>query len=227
VSRLVRAVFFDVDDTIVDYAATARLALDEAMGAAGNYDLWQEISEPYFRRYDRGEIEFAAMRIERTAHFLRELGREDDSRRAADLETARFVCLNRSFVLFDDVLPCLAALRERSLRLGVITNNDGPHQRRKLAAVGLADSFDALAISGELGSAKPDPAIFQHACTAIGVAADAALHVGDRLDTDALGAVGAGLIGVWLDRRRAAGGERRVPVVSTLAELPALVERAA
>jgi len=219
----IRAVFFDVDDTLVDYATTARLALDDAMGAAGEYELWQEISEPYFRRYDRGEIEFAAMRIERTAHFLRELGREDDSRRAADLETARFAALNRSFVLFDDVLPCLAALRERSLRLGVITNNDGPHQRRKLAAVGLADSFDAVAISGEVGAAKPDPVIFTYACAALGVAPNEAVHIGDRLNADALGATAAGLRGVWLDRRSAAGDERRVPVVSSLAELDALL----
>jgi len=227
VSRLVRAVFFDVDDTLVDYATTSRLALDEAMGAAAEYDLWQQISEPHFQRYYRGEIEFAAMRIERTAHFLRELGREADSHRAADLETARFTHLNRSFVLFDDVAACLAALRERSVRLGLITNNDGPHQRRKLAAVGLADSFDAVAISGEVGAAKPDPAIFTYACAALGVAPNEAMHVGDRLDADALGATAVGLSGVWLDRRGAAGDERRVPVVTTLAELPALVERAA
>jgi len=158
VSRLVRAVFFDVDDTLVDYAATPRLA-----------------------------------------------------------------ALNRSFVLFDDVVACLAALRERSLRLGVITNNDGPHQRRKLAAVGLGDSFDALAISGEVGVGKPDRAIFEHACAALGVEPGAAVHVGDRLDLDALAATEAGLRGVWLDRRREAGGEGQVPVVTSLAELPALV----
>jgi len=220
---VIRAVFFDVDDTLVDYAATARVALDEAMGAASEYDRWQEISEPHFQRYYCGEIEFAAMRIGRTAHFLRELGREADSHRAAELETARFEALNRSFVLFDDVLSCLAALRERVLRLGVITNNDGPHQRDKLAVVGLADSFDVLAISGEVGAAKPDPAIFEHACAAIAVAPNEAMHVGDRIDVDALAATEAGLQGVWLDRGRTTGDERRVPVITSLAELPDLV----
>ncbi len=168
---MVRAVFFDVDDTLVDYTTTARRALDEAMGAGASYKLWQQIS----------------------------------------------------FVLFDDVLSCLGALRADSLRLGVITNNDGVHQRRKLAAVGLGDAFDVVVISGEFGVGKPDPAIFSHACAELGVDAGAALHVGDRLDADALGALGAGLRGIWLDRLGVAGDERRMPVVATLAAVPALV----
>lgn len=215
------AVFFDVDDTLVDYGATARRALDEAMAAGDQYELWQQISEPHFARYYRGEVEFEAMRIERTAAFLRALGRDDAA--AAGYEQARFDALNRSFTLFDDVLPCLAALRERSVRLGVITNNDGPHQRRKLAMVGLGDVFDVVAISGEVGAGKPDAAIFTHACAALGVRPEEALHIGDRLDADALGAVGAGLRGVWLDRLGAAGDERRVPVVASLSAVPALV----
>jgi len=220
---VIEAVFFDVDDTLVDYASTSRKALDEAMGAGDAYALWEEISGPYFERHARGEVEFEPMRIERTAAFLRALGRAADAGRAAAFEQARFTALNRSFVLFDDVLACLDALRKQSLRLGVITNNDGPHQRRKLAKVGLHDAFDAVAISGEVGTGKPDPAIFAHACAALGVAPDAALHVGDRLDADALGALGAGLRGVWLDRLGIAGDERRVPVVSTLSAVPALV----
>jgi putative hydrolase of the HAD superfamily len=223
VSSSVSAVFFDVDDTLVDYTSTSRRALDDAMGAGDSYPLWEAISAPYFERHGRGEIGFEPMRIARTAAFLRALGRDADAGQAAAFEQARFTALNRSFVLFDDVLGCLAALRGQSLRLGVITNNDGPHQRRKLAMVGLLDAFDAVAISGEIGAGKPDPAIFGHACAALGVAPAAAVHVGDRLDADALGALGAGLRGVWLDRLGVAGVERRVPVVSTLEAVPALV----
>ena len=127
--------------------------------------------------------------------------------------------MEASFELFADVLDCLRALRQAGLKLGVITNSEPAHQRRKLRAVGLADAFDTVVISGEFGVAKPDPAIFEHACAAIGVAPGAALHVGDRLDLDALGASDAGLRGVWLDRRAEANGEHRVPIVSGLAGL--------
>ena len=59
------------------------------------------------------------------------------------------------------------------LRLGLITNNEPVHQRGKLAQVGLSDGFDVVVISGEVGVAKPDPAIFEYACSALGVAAAA------------------------------------------------------
>src|SRR5262249_50245840 len=121
------------------------------------------------------------------------------------------------------VAGCLQALRAAGLKLGVITNSDPGHQRRKLASVGLADAFDVLVISGELGVGKPSPAIFEHACQALSVEPAAALHIGDRLDLDALAAAAAGLHGVWLDRVGVAGDEQRVPVVSTLDALPALV----
>src|SRR5262249_60122252 len=50
---VIEAVFFDVDDTLVDYASTSRKALDEAMGAGDAYALWEEISGPYFERHAR------------------------------------------------------------------------------------------------------------------------------------------------------------------------------
>src|SRR5262249_1702289 len=119
---VIEAVFFDVDDTLVGYASPSRKALDEGVGAGDAYALGEEISGPYFERHARGEVEFEPMRIERTAAFLRALGRAADAGRAAAFEQARFTALNRSFVLFDDVLACLDVLRKQSLLLGVITN---------------------------------------------------------------------------------------------------------
>jgi putative hydrolase of the HAD superfamily len=84
--------------------------------------------------------------------------------------------------------------------------------------------------SGEVGAAKPHARIFQAACERFGVEPGDAVYVGDRLDTDAIGAASAGLRGVWLDRNGAATPDelRRaaasaVSVISTLDELPALL----
>ncbi len=55
-------------------------------------------------------------------------------------------------------------------------------------------------MSAEFGAAKPDPSIFLHACALFGVPPSAAAYVGDRLNTDAIGAARAGLTGIWLDR---------------------------
>ncbi|MDP8932415.1 MAG: HAD family hydrolase, partial [Actinomycetota bacterium] len=93
------------------------------------------------------------------------------------------------------------------------------------AAVGLLDAFDVLVISGELGAAKPEPVIFRTACIALGVPAEQVVHVGDRLDLDALGARRAGLHGVWLDRSRNGGPTEveDVPVIPDLVALPGVV----
>ena len=226
-SRLVSAVFFDVDDTLLDTPTSARRALRAVFGDDIDIPTWDAITEVQYARFTAGELDFPAAMTARMAEFLASRDERHDDASAVAAERLRNESFIANTVVYDDALPCLQAVRDRGLRLGVITNSAPDHQRRKLAAAGLADAFDVVVISGAVGVAKPDAAIFQHACTAIGVDADAALHVGDRLDMDALGAAGAGLVGVWLDRRGAARDERRVPVVTTLAELPALVERAA
>jgi putative hydrolase of the HAD superfamily len=77
---------------------------------------------------------------------------------------------------------------------------------------------------------KPDAGIFLFACDLFGVAPVEAWYVGDRLETDAVGARSAGLRGVWLDRTASAGLAERarasalgIPVIHSLGELPALV----
>jgi putative hydrolase of the HAD superfamily len=201
---VIEAVFFDIDDTLVDFDTAARAAFRAVFGEA-DYEAWTAVSRRWYPRHPK-ELSWEAMRVGRTAAFLAMLGRSDDP---AATEARRMSRLAASYRLFPDV--------------GVITNSESAHQRGKLHAVGLGDAFDAVVVSGDVGASKPAPEIFEHACAAIGVVPRAALHIGDRLDLDALGARDAGLRGVWLDRLAAADGERRVPVVTGLAELPGLL----
>jgi putative hydrolase of the HAD superfamily len=219
----IKAVFLDVDDTLVDYAPAARAAFAAALGEDASYEQWLELD--HYERWLNGEFDdFQAMRDARMADFLRRLGRDEDVRRAGLLEQLRFDGLAQHYRLFDDASPCLDALRAHGLLLGLITNNESVHQRDKLRRVGLDSGFDATVISGELGVAKPNAAIFEHACELVGVEPAQALHVGDNLVADAQGAHGTGLHGVWLDRR----GEHDnrpldVAVIRGLDELPRIV----
>lgn len=216
---MIRCVFFDVDDTLVDYALVARKAFHAALGFEADYDNWLALDT--YVRFDRGELDFETMRTTRMTDYLAGAGMNAD---AVELEARRFAALQESFTLFDDVRPCLTQLRDAGLLLGLITNNDGPHQRHKLSLVELSDSFDVVIISGEIGVAKPVPAIFRYACDAVGVTAAEAVHVGDRLDFDAIGARDAGLYGVWLDRAGSGGAvPRGVDVIGSLSELPELI----
>jgi putative hydrolase of the HAD superfamily len=216
----IRAVFFDVDDTLVDYETAASRSFRAVLGADADYVVWKQLD--HYDRFMSGELGFQEMRDLRMVDYLTAIGRSGDVARAAEIERARFDGLAQHYALFDDALPCLQRLRERGLLLGMITNNDSAHQRAKIAAVGLDDLFDAIVISGEFGVAKPDPRIFAHACELLGVRPEEALHVGDNLTADARGATAAGMRAVWLDRLR---GDRPedLEVIGGLAELHALL----
>ncbi len=92
----------------------------------------------------------------------------------------------------------LADLRAAGVRTGLVSNGAGTTQRRKLAATGLAASFDTVVISGEVGLRKPDAAIFLLATRRLGVAAGDAWFVGDHPLLDVDGPRRAGLTAAWL-----------------------------
>lgn len=230
--RGLSAVFFDVDDTLVDFDAAARLGFLEALGEDVAYETWLALCIEHYPRYTRGEVDFQTMRHERMMALLAGLGRPADRATATRLEARRMSTMESAYALFPDALPCLDEMRARGLPVGLITNNEGQHQRRKLRRTGLDEVVDEIVISGEVGVAKPDPAIFELACARLGVEPGDAAHAGDRLIDDALGATRAGLRGIWLARPEAidAGVARDradgagVGVIRGLGELPGLLD---
>ena len=90
----------------------------------------------------------------------------------------------------------LAECRARELRLGVICNTGrtpGQVLRRLFARYGILESFATLTFSNELRLRKPKPAIFTDTLSALGVPAEAAVHVGDDPRTDVAGSKAVGM----------------------------------
>ena len=89
----------------------------------------------------------------------------------------------------------LEALRKRGLKLGVVSNASDPPEdlHRELADSGIAERIDFAVFAGEGGRAKPDRELFERALDALGVPAEAALFVGDRLEEDVRGAAQLGM----------------------------------
>ncbi len=106
--------------------------------------------------------------------------------------------------LFSDTLPTLAALQQRGFLLGVVTNRlyGGEPFQEDLRTLGLLNYFDPrhIAISGDLGVRKPNPAIFLHALKALDVPPEHAAMVGDSLNADVLGAQKLGILAIWKPR---------------------------
>ncbi len=89
----------------------------------------------------------------------------------------------------------LEALRDRDLRVGLVSNAfDPPHLlHRDLEQMGVAQRLDVAVFSSEVGWRKPHPAIFERALEAIGIDPAATLFVGDTLATDIAGAKALGM----------------------------------
>ena len=115
---------------------------------------------------------------------------------------------------YADVKPVLNRLRDRGLRLGVVSNFDA-RLRRLLEALDLAPAFHAAVLSSECGFAKPDRRIFEAALCAIGTPAAATLHVGDSEALDRRAATEAGLAALRLDR----GGMSSAAVITHLDQI--------
>lgn len=233
-------VLFDLDDTLFAHRTAVDAGISRYRSLLGGpfadgdervaTQLWHRLEESQYHRYLAGELSYAGQRRERAKLFAKEYGvlLEDHEADAWFDDYAREYVA--AWVLHDDALACLSALSAASIRLGIITNGDLIRQTEKIARLGLTPLFEHVTTSGALGHAKPDVRIFEHACSIFGVAPSEAAYVGDRLRTDAIGAAGAGLTGVWLDRRGAATATEimaarasGVPIIRTLEELPAAI----
>ena len=140
-----------------------------------------------------------------------------------DLTDALLASLH--FRAYPDAAPALRALRERGLSVVVVSNWDHSLHER-LAETGLAPLVDGAVASAELGHAKPDRAIFEHALRLAGAEPGSALHAGDAPREDVEGALAAGLRAVLVARDGSAVAPAGVPVIRSLAELPALCDYA-
>ena len=207
-----RVVLFDLDDTLFAHRAAVATGIQRHVAVLGSpygaletealVSYWHDLEEEHYHSYLAGTLDFEQQRQARARDFAARHGVALDDEAASAWFAAYFEHYLQSWRLHDDAIPCLDALEARipGVRFGLITNGDLAFQLRKVTAVGLDARVEHVIASGEVGAAKPDPAIFRHACSLFGVRPDEAVYVGDRLRTDAIGAAAAGLTGVWLDR---------------------------
>jgi putative hydrolase of the HAD superfamily len=120
----------------------------------------------------------------------------------------------------------LAALRDRGLRLGVISNTlqPGSAADEALERRGLLHLFAVRLYSSEVRVAKPHAAIFVAALSAMGVAADRAVHVGDRLLADVAGAQGVGMKTVLIETAYRLEPDSDIVPDARISELPQLLD---
>ncbi|NHN57858.1 MULTISPECIES: HAD family hydrolase [Halorussus] len=197
-----RAVFFDLDGTLVDlpedFAGLFEAALADHGVDAGPHHL-ERYTEAFFGYLEECHSEpyRMAMADLRAAHDL-----DPDAEALAETYIEREAAATELRSGVREALDALASEPSDSaesaseIALGVLTNGGSRCQRRKLARHGLADYFDAVVASGDVGAGKPDLEIFAAAREAI--PADEYVFVADDLERDVLPAQEAGFTGVYL-----------------------------
>lgn len=190
----------DVDNTLFNFDACQALALEHTcntLGIAYHSDMleaYEQINAALWAAYERKEITQAALRHLRSERFLAYA----KSDLAPDEFGERYVHALGSYAV--PIPGALEVIREAAALLPIvaITNGIAEVQRRRMAASPIAPYIKAMAISGELGIAKPDPRIVQAAMT-MGGADDPArvLLLGDSLSADIAGAQAADVQSCW------------------------------
>ncbi|MFF4900682.1 HAD family hydrolase [Streptomyces sp. NPDC001068] len=225
----IRAVAWDVDDTLFDYTSADRDGMRAHLeaeglltgreGAEAALVRWREITDAQWARFSAGEVSFEGQRLDRVRVFLGRALTDDE----ADAWFRRYrVHYEAAWTLFPDVLPALDVLAA-GYRHAVLSNSSLHVQDHKLRALGVHDRFEVILCAAELGVSKPDAGAFRAACQALDLAPHQVAYVGDHPEIDGRGAADAGLLSVWLDRHGTgsapAGGHR----IGSLAELPAIL----
>lgn len=105
-------------------------------------------------------------------------------------------------VPFPNLLPMLSGLKERSIRLGMITNGWGQFQSDNIKALGIEAYFDVILISEWEEMKKPDTRLFHRALNRLGVLSADSMFIGDHPENDVKAARSIGMKGVWKKDRQ-------------------------
>ncbi|MCZ8251878.1 MAG: HAD-IA family hydrolase [Hylemonella sp.] len=227
----IKAISLDLDDTlwpIWPVIARAEQALQDWLRPrAPKTAIWLADTEQRMalRRQliaERPELshDLRALRQEQIRRALQQHG-EDPALVLPAYEV--FIAERMRVQLFDDARPALAWLAQR-YPLVAVSNGNADVQR-----IGLGHYFRAGFSAQEFGVGKPDARIFHAAADSVGVAPHEVLHVGDDAALDVVGALGAGLQTVWVNR----GGQdwmhaahRPHATVTDMSELCVLLQHA-
>lgn len=180
---MAQAVLFDWNNTLV------RFTWDDELLVAGHRAGLGRDDPTFTERYR--DLVFASVGRP-YEELLRELGVED----VDGFIDAEHEAWKPAHQVLGSAQALLDSLRSRGYKTGLVANTwpEPPRIiRQDIAAAGLADLFDVIVLSTEVGVRKPDPRIFTTALAALEVDALDAVFVGDRLETDVQGAADVGM----------------------------------
>ena len=197
----------DADETILDFKKSEDYSLHVVLSKHGiNSDAphlkesYQKINEVLWNDHARGLISKDLLKTERFRLFLKENNLKADPNLMGEdyLKT-----LPEKVFLIDGALEFLQSLHGK-IPMVIVTNGIGHVQHLRLERSGLKPYITDMIISEVCGFSKPDRRIFDHTFKTLNleIAKTKTLMIGDRLETDVLGAHNAGIDSCWFNPNR-------------------------
>jgi putative hydrolase of the HAD superfamily len=230
------AVLFDYGRTLVTFAYPTdellavlehfRPRIREAMGtAAPTADaLLRDVLMPLEEHVESpGEDEVAYREVYRAA--WRQAGLDLPEGLLHEILDAEQQCWDRAVRVDPDAARVLSWLGEQGIKRAVCSNAPFPPEmmHRQVTSNGIAQLVDAVLFSSQFGRRKPAPEIYRAALQAVGVEAERALFVGDRVREDYEGPRAVGMRAVICTAHATEIPQQSITTIASLAELPGLL----
>jgi putative hydrolase of the HAD superfamily len=226
-------IFFDLDHTLWDFDANARLTLqqlhdDLKLTERGihDFDLFHKNylvhNERLWERYRKGQIKQDELRMKRMWLCLLDFKIADEEL-AREMGDIFLQLLPTRTLLFPDTLEVLQYLTNKGYQLHLITNGFEQTQHSKLNNSGLAPFFKEVITSECSSSLKPEPEIFEYALEKTGATIQESIMIGDALDIDVLGAMKIGMDQVHVNYARIDQHIKPTYTIHALRELEAIL----
>lgn len=198
-----KAIFFDIDDTVFDYEASAHIALGEVCK-----DMGIEFKEEYFRGFMHADKKFWDMQKagiltisevmdRRAAETAQVMGIPE---RAESFRDIFLIKMRNSAVPVDGAEDIIRYAHGKGYQLCTASNGFLIMQISRLKKSGLFEYFSGIFVSDDIGYEKPDPQFLTEALSRCGLSAADALMVGDSREADIKAAQSAGMDCCWFDR---------------------------
>lgn len=213
-------ILFDADETLFHFDAFSGLKIMFSQFGINfneqDYEEYETVNQPLWTDYQNGIINSEQLQTMRFDAWGKKLQVDPHV-----LNTGFMVAMAEICKPIEGAIDLLNTLKGK-VKLGIVTNGFTELQQARLEHTGLKDHFDLLVISEQVGIAKPNPGIFEHAFQQMGNPdRKNILMVGDNPASDILGGINAGIDTCWFNWKNKPDPKGIVPnyKISALGEL--------
>jgi len=189
---MIKAIIFDLDNTLVDFMLFKKRAIDAAIYAmidAGLDISFNEANKRISDIYSREGIEYQQVFDELLIDLYGKVDYKIISSGIIAYRTAREAALTP----YPNVIPTLIELIKMGLKLAVVSDAPTMEAWLRLSYLRLQHMFDAVITYDDSGERKPSPVPFKLALSKLGLRAEECIMLGDWAERDVVGAKAVGM----------------------------------